>query len=138
MITLFEDLNWRFHHIGVAVWNIEASREIYRKIGYSCGEILHNTSLNVKLSFCRREDSLIELVAPVNEKSPCMFYLKRMGPGTYHTCYRCDDLDKSLKQLKINQIPYKVIARPSVPSIQPQLLFLLIPDCGMVELLEKK
>ena len=133
-------LDWRFHHIGIAVRDIVVARDVYAQLGFDCSEIMLNPTQNVQLVFCRGSGPTVELVAPVDERSPCISYLKRVGPGPYHTCYYCDDLEKSLEQLKQMGIKYKVIAKPQpeTPSGQIRLMFLLIPACGLIELIETR
>lgn len=131
-------LDWQFHHVGVAVRDIVAARDVFVRLGFICSEVVLNLAQNVRLAFCRGGGTVVELVAPVDEHSPCVSHLKRAGPGPYHACYCCGNLERSLEQLKQAGIKYKVIVEPqaAAPSGQSRLMFLLIPACGLIELIE--
>ena len=43
---------------------------------------------------------LIELLAPIDEKSPVNKTLEKMGVSPYHCCYSVDNLDDAIVKLK--------------------------------------
>ena len=90
-----------FHHIGIAVNNIENAQTSYEKLGYKMTLIIIDPIQNVKLCFLDKSDSpTLELVCPIDDKSPVVSILKKNNAMPYHTCYEVDDIDLEIKKLK--------------------------------------
>src|SRR5881628_278309 len=90
----------RFSHLGVAVGDIERAISVYRDLfGYSVISGPFDDSIQ-RASVCfvgtgNPGDLVIEVVAPLDEKSPVNKMLGR-GIGAYHVCYEVDDIDQML------------------------------------------
>jgi methylmalonyl-CoA/ethylmalonyl-CoA epimerase len=91
-----------FHHIGIAVPNLEAATLSYQMLfdyklisGPFCDPIQM-----VSVSFLSRGDgdAMIELVAPLGHNSPIDRVLKK-GGGTYHVCYQVPDINAAINHL---------------------------------------
>ena len=98
----------------------------------------NNYSQGVKYLFIGIEGSpQIELLAPLGEKSPIKNFLTNFGPGLYHFCYACKDLDESINKL-INELSWSIICRPKVdPAFDGRkVAFLKHKDYGIIELVE--
>ena len=78
---------------GIAYWD--------RVFGYKqMTEIVTNSLQKVKVSFLKKENSiLIKLIEPLDTNlSLCNFVNK--GGGFHHLCFKCDDVNENLKELR--------------------------------------
>ncbi len=99
-------------HIGIAVKSIEKGIEHWeRAFGYTqATEVVVNTSQKVKVAFMEKANSLqIKLISPSGEDSPLNKFLAT-GEGVHHLCFKCDDLDDQLVELKAKGL--RIIAPP--------------------------
>ena len=72
--------NCRFHHIGYAVKDIMSTAEFYISLGWELTDIYNDLIQNTRIAFLKREQfPLIELVAPIDEKSPVVNTLVKSG-----------------------------------------------------------
>ena len=78
----------KIHHIGYAVKDINLSLSTFLKIGYlQKSKIITDTQRNVKILFIENNSVLIELVEPLNDKSPVKQILDKNQNIPYHICY---------------------------------------------------
>lgn len=129
-----------FHHIGVAVKDIDVSINTYSALGYkltSQGIVIDNIQ-NVRLAFLANGNGpIIELVMPESSKSPVQGMLNRNGAGPYHTCYEVQDIRMILKDL-LNQ-GFKQISEivPAIAFDNREICFVYNSNVGVIELLNK-
>jgi len=99
-------------HIGIAVKSIERGIEHWQNIfGYrQATEVVVNTRQKVKVAFMEKTGSLpVKLISPSDDSSPLHKFLAR-GEGMHHLCFKCDDLDAELGDLKTKGL--RVVAPP--------------------------
>jgi len=129
----------RFSHIGIATGDIEKTSSFYLKIGYSASEVVFDPVQNVNICFLRKAGQPeIELLAPVDEKSPVNRIISANGVIPYHICYEVEDIDSSIKDLRLEK--FLVVSKP-VPGCamnNQRVSFLFNKDVGLIELVEKK
>lgn len=133
------NINFQFHHIGVATKNITNSIDVYRKLGYTSSKVIRDTIQEVDLAFLSRvsDETIIELVAPYKTGSPVEAIIDKNGTMPYHICYEVDDIDTSIKELrkeKFIQISKKV---PAIAFGNRTICFLYHKHFGTIELLQK-
>src|ERR1035438_6142512 len=91
-----------FHHVGVAVRNIQQAIASYESLfGYKLVSGPFDDPIqNVSVCFLSRGggDTTIELVAPLGPNSPIDRTLKK-GGGTYHVCYQVPDMNAAIQHL---------------------------------------
>lgn len=124
-------------HLGYAVSSLEKSAKQFEALGYIpdsdavCDETRH-----VRIQFWRNGDYVVELVAPLDEKSPIHDLLKKKGSSPYHICYETGDITADLKRLE--GIGFKAITKPSpAPAIGGRsVCFLFSPASGLIELVD--
>ena len=78
----------------------------------------------------------IELLAPVDEKSPVNRTLATSGVTPYHICYETTDIESTVKELRKKQ--FVCVSKP-VPACAIQnkrVAFLYHKDVGLIELVE--
>lgn len=128
-----------FHHIGYAVQDINTTGEYYINAGWTMSEIQIDSIQNTKIAFLRKEGfPLIELVAPVDEKSPIVNTLNKMGVTPYHICYEVLDIDLAI--LELRKLKYIQLFKPvkAVALENRRICYLFNQSVGLIELLNKK
>ena len=91
----------KIDHIGIAVKNIEQSNELFSKLFNRPPfhqEILDTQQLAV--SFYKLEDTKIELIHPISEKSTVHKYLENKGEGIHHVAFEVEDIYAEIERLK--------------------------------------
>mgnify|MGYP006074581307 FL=1 len=127
-----------FHHIGIAVNNIENAQKSYEKLGYKMTLTIIDPIQNVKLCFLDKSDSpIIELVCPIDDKSPVVSILKNNNAMPYHTCYEVFDIDLEIKKLKKNGYIQVSKTSPAIAFENRLVCFLYNKNIGLIELLNK-
>ena len=127
-----------FHHIGIAVKDIQRSREVYEQGGYLCSEIIFDPIQNVNICWLTKEKMpTIELLAPVDDQSPVCKILIKNGVIPYHICYIVEDINKAIEELRKQK--YVLVSRPTeaVAIHNNKVAFLHHKHFGLIELVEK-
>jgi len=129
----------RFHHVGIAVQNINEAIQAYEALGYSkVSDIIIDPIQKVQLCFLDKDESpTLELVAPISSESPVTNILVKSGPTPYHNCFEVDDLTESVASLK--QWSYRRLSAivPAIAFGNRKICFLYHKEVGLIELLEK-
>lgn len=115
-----------FHHVGIAVQNIDVyyNTILMPLFGFNkISEIIVNESQNVKVAFVRKDASTrFELIEAIDENSPTVKILKKENGGLYHLGFLSKNFDEDVRLLKKNKfilISYKErIAFFSSPSYE--------------------
>jgi len=95
----------KLDHIGIVVKDLEEAKNYYKN-HYDfddCSSIIDETTQNVKIIFIKvgfPELPVIEIIQPINEKSPIYNFLKKTGGGLHHMAYEVENLDKSISHFK--------------------------------------
>ena len=130
--------SFRFHHIGYAVNSIETTAKYYLNAGWLLSEIYIDEIQNVKIAFLSKTDMpLIELIAPVDKKSPIVNTLEKVGVSTYHICYEVDDIYVAVDELrKHNYIP---LFNPlgAIALDNRKICYLYNTNVGLIEIINK-
>ena len=127
-----------FHHIGLAVSNIQEELKHYRSIGaVKVSPIYDDKIQNVKIVFFELGGIRHELVAPLTTGSPVDKFLKKKI-RLYHTCFEVLNIEKESVMFK--KTGALVILPPTKAiALENRLVtFLLTPFGDLIELLESK
>ncbi len=133
--------DFKIHHIGVAVSDIESATSVYRENGYLCTTPIFDPLQNVNICFAEKPDELrTELLTPADENSPVSDFLKKSGgePEVYHICYAVPDIDQTISDLRKERW---LLVKPPVPAVacgNARVAFLYSKEAGLIELLEEK
>lgn len=93
-------MNYPLHHIGIAVVDLEASIAAYEKnFGFKLDLRETLDSQQVELAFVKLENTMIELLMPISERSTLSKFLKNRGPGLHHICYQVDNIRSEIQRL---------------------------------------
>jgi len=129
---------FRFHHIGYAVHEISATAAYYINAGWQLSDEITDVHQHSKISFLTREGfPLIELVAPVDKKSPVVEILKKNGVAAYHVCYEVDDIEEAISKLR--KLHYLPLFKPveAIALNNRKICYLYHNKTGLIEIVEK-
>lgn len=127
----------KFHHIGVAVRDINATAALYVAGGYKQSETIFDPNQNVNICWLTKEGMpVVELLEPVDENSPVNGILEKNGVAPYHTCYMVDDIEQAVRDLR--KMRYIVVSKPekAVAIHGCKVSFLFNKSVGLIELVE--
>ena len=130
--------SFRFHHIGYAVHDIEVTAEYYTKAGWTLFDLQVDEIQNAKIAFLSKEGMpLIELIAPVDENSPVVKTLEKVGVSTYHLCYEVDDIETAIAELRKQK--YIVLFTPveAIALDNKKICYLYNKNTGLIEIVGK-
>lgn len=125
-------------HLGVAVKNLEESREFYRSVlGLESSDPITSEDGTMQASLVDVGGTIIELLQPVGSEGVMAKFLEKRGEGFHHICYEVDDIRAEIESLTARGI--KVIGEPE-EGVEGLAVFLHPRGThGMlVELVEKK
>ena len=126
-----------FHHIGVATKDIDATASVYELGGYNRSATIFDPIQNVNICWLTKDDSpTIELLAPVDEKSPVNKTIEKNGVTPYHCCYVVDNINNAVDELRKQK--YVMVSKPAeaVAFKGSRVCFLFNKNVGLIELVE--
>ena len=127
-----------FHHIGVAVKDIDSTAKIYALGGYNISKTVYDPIQNVNICWLTKEGSpIVELLAPVDESSPVNKTLEKVGVSPYHCCYIVNNIEDAVAELRKQR--YVVVSKPE-PAVAfkgSRVCFLFNKNVGLIELVEE-
>ena len=130
--------NCKFHHIGVAVFDLDVTAAEYIAAGYVKSETIYDPIQNVYICFLNKEGMpQVELLAPKGETSPVNKTLEKMGVAPYHCCYEVEDMDAAIAELRKQR--YIMVSKPetAVAIDSKKVCFLFNKNVGLIEIVEK-
>ena len=129
--------SFKFHHIGVAVKDIDATVPIYEQGGYKRSASIFDPIQNVNICWLTKDGMpTVELLAPVDETSPVNKTLEKNGVTPYHTCYVVENIQEAVAQLRKQK--YVMVSKPAeaVAFCGSRVCFLFNKNVGLIELVE--
>lgn len=91
----------KIEHIGIAVKNIEASNELFKKLfGKDHYKIERVESEGVNTSFFLLGETKIELLEATNPSSSIAKFIEKKGEGIHHIAYEVDDIEAEMLRLR--------------------------------------
>lgn len=90
-------------HIGYVVKHIEKAVDLFTKqYGFSIMiDVTYDPLQRVRLALLGSSNYRIELIEPVDERSPSYDFMRK-GGGFHHFCYSVTDMEMSIKDLQKN------------------------------------
>jgi len=129
--------SFKFHHIGMAVKDIDATASIYEQGGYKRSASIFDPIQNVNICWLTKDGMpTVELLAPVDETSPVNKTLEKNGVTPYHTCYVVENIEEAVAQLRKQK--YAMVSNPAeaVAFCGSRVCFLFNKNVGLIELVE--
>lgn len=128
----------RLNHVAIAVPDLEAATRLYRDVlGASVSEAMPLPEHGVYTVFVELNNTKLELLHPLGEKSPIDAFLKKKPDGgMHHICLEVDDIRKAIQSLegKVRTLT----SEPKIGAHGKPVVFLHPKDCDgvLVELEE--
>lgn len=130
---------FRFNHIGVATKSIEQTASLYTGGGYTATTPIVDPVQDVRICFLSKEGMpTVELLQPVDDKSPVNNVLKKNGTAPYHCCYAVDDLEQAIRDLESQKYMVVSMPAPAVAFGGDRVCFLYHRYVGLIELVERQ
>lgn len=133
-------------HIGYLCRDIHKSIGIFEQLGFMQSSPIYTDNIsegggmarNVYICFLISSNTRIELVSPIDEESDVFATLKRQGEGPYHICYKVNDLDYAIKDLKA--LGWMVLRKPTqaIAFNNAKVAFLFRNGIGLIEIVESE
>ena len=125
-------------HICIAVKDIEEGIAYWEKVfGYrQMTGIVINSLQKVKVAFLKKENSLtIKIIEPLKDNQSLVNFVSR-GGGFHHICFRCDNINEELKDLKNKGLITLVPPQPGEAFNNHDIAFLLARYGLNIELID--
>lgn len=125
-------------HICFAVRDIEEGIKYWENtFGYKQNTgIVINSLQKVKVVFLRKENSLtIKIIEPLKENLSLVNFVSR-GGGFHHLCFRCNNIDNELKELRHKGLITLVPPQPGEAFNNHNIAFLLAKYGLNIELID--
>ncbi|MFA5499112.1 MAG: methylmalonyl-CoA epimerase [Candidatus Cloacimonadia bacterium] len=94
----------KLNHIGIAVKDMDAAIELYRKLGLEVEGTEVVESQKVRVAFIPVGDTRIELLEATAEDSPIAKFIEKRGEGIQHLAFSVDDIEKQIEVAMENGI----------------------------------
>jgi methylmalonyl-CoA/ethylmalonyl-CoA epimerase len=114
-------------HICIAVKEIKDGIAYWEEVfGYKqMTGIVVNSLQKVKVAFLKKENSLtIKIIEPLKDNVSLVNFVSR-GGGFHHICFRCDNINDGLKELKEKGLITLVPPQPGEAFNNHEIAFLL-------------
>lgn len=136
-----ESAGFIFHHVGMAVSDVDASTRALAVLGFSPDPMMPDAleeQYGVRLRFltCAKLRPMLELVAPTRTDSAVSDLLIQRGVGLYHSCFEVPSLHAAIETLARNGFRRVGQALRATAFRGRQIQFLHHPAAGLIELLE--
>lgn len=130
--------NLKMHHIGFLTKKLKKTEESFCAIGYVIEqESAYDSIRKVNISFLIKDNYRVELIEPVDDKSPLYPLLKRYKNSPYHFCYEVTNLQDAI--VNLSNYGWRMFQEPEfAPCLNNRkVCFLMNSNAGMIELLEE-
>jgi len=125
-------------HISFAVKDIMEGIAYWERVfGYKqMTGIVINSQQKVKVVFLKKKNSLtIKLIEPLEDNNSLINFVTR-GGGFHHICFRCDNIDDGMKDLKNKGLITLVPPQPGEAFNNKKIAFLLAKYGINIELID--
>jgi methylmalonyl-CoA/ethylmalonyl-CoA epimerase len=112
-------------HICIAVKNLGEAIEYWKDIfGYAqMTEPIINTRQNVKVVFLEKSKSItVKLIEPLKENKSLVNFVDQ-GGGIHHICFKCDDLNLKIAELKTKGVRMLLPPQPGEAFANHEIAF---------------
>ncbi len=126
----------RFHHIGVAVKNMEKELQSYSSLGYECESTCFEDAVQgVRGMFLTAQEApRLELLENLKDSHTLDSWLER-GQKFYHVAYCTDDIESMISFFQTKRA--KLISPLKISSyFCKRICFLMLPNRQLLELIE--
>jgi methylmalonyl-CoA/ethylmalonyl-CoA epimerase len=116
-------------HIGMVVASIDEAVAFYQQ-AYGCRdwERISLPERMADIAVLRLPGSIVELIAPTDERAAFAKFLRERGAGLHHIAYRVENIDAALAALAERGVP--LIDRVARPGIHGTRVAFVHPKAG--------
>ncbi len=126
-----------FNHIGIACRDIAKTSAFHIARGYSASPVVEDPVQHVRICFLEKEgEPRLELLEPLDDKSPVGRTLATAGVTPYHLCYQVQDIEASIASLRRRRFLLVSGPVPACAMNDKRVAFLYNKDSGLIELVE--
>jgi methylmalonyl-CoA/ethylmalonyl-CoA epimerase len=126
----------QFHHIGIACRDIDAELRALAMVGYELeGERFSDPLQKIQGCFLVGPGPRVELLTPMDDSSPIISWLEK-GVKMYHQAYEVESIEQAIATLAAQRAVVLSRAKPAVAFGGRKIVFLMFPNCLLVELIE--
>ena len=121
------------NHVAIAVPDLQKSADFYRDVlGAKVSETVPLPEHGVSTVFVELDNTKIELLHPLGEKSPIQGFLdKKPDGGMHHICLEVDDIEAAVKSVREKNVR-TLGAKTKIGAHGKPVMFLHPKDCGGV------
>ena len=128
----------KVHHIGYLVKKIDAAIRDFQNLGYQLlQETVYDDIRKVNICFLQKDGYCIELVSPASETSVVSGLMKKYKNSPYHICYETEDFEKDYMTLVSGGFTAIDELTPAPALQNKEVVFLMSPFMGMIELIKQ-
>ena len=127
----------KIDHSGYAVKNIDKAKKSMEVLGYTFEDTVEDKDRNIYIAFGEMDGYRVELVAPISEGSPVDMHLSKIGPTTYHICYKSTDIEADIEKLQANRFKVSIPLAPAIAFGGKRVVFMYSLSVGLIEILEE-
>lgn len=125
-------------HIGYAVRDIQETAALYVAAGWTLSEVYNEEVQHARIAFLRKEGmTTIELVSPLEGKSPVDRFLENGGVQPYHICYTVEDVWETIEDLHEEGFVPLFMPVPSVAMENKEICYLYHEQVELIEVVAK-
>ena len=130
--------NLFFFYFFIACFDIDQTRPFYELMGYVASPVTDDPIQDIRICFLEKQGApLLELLAPIDEKSPVNRILETQGVTPYHICYEVENLEQVMTSLRKQHKFVRVSkAAPACAIDNRRVAFMFRKDVGLIELVE--
>lgn len=128
----------KIDHICFAVKSISEAIIYWETVfGYrQMTEVIVNSLQKVKVSFlCKEESMLVKLIEPLADNQSLVNFVNR-GGGFHHLCFRVEDMDKQISELKEKGLLMLVSPQPGEAFNNHSIAFMLAKYGTNIEIID--
>ncbi|OGU90396.1 MAG: hypothetical protein A2220_06130 [Ignavibacteria bacterium RIFOXYA2_FULL_35_10] len=112
-----------FHHFRLEVRDFKFAYSFFRGLNYECSETIYDPLQEVELILCKSDfQPWVELIKPINDKSPINNYINKNNEIIYHICYEVDNVEYILNEY-FSMTKYKLSASQNMQYYLTIVLF---------------
>ena len=122
------------HHVGVAVWSLDAALADYRTLGFEAESIEDVPTQGVRVAFLGKGPVRIELLESLRPDGVIARFVDRSGEGLHHLAFAVQDIRAEMRRLREKGL--KLVDAEPRPGARGRLVAFVHPRSAHGVLLE--
>ena len=122
------------HHVGVAVWSLDAALADYRTLGFEAESVEDVPAEGVRVAFLGKGPVRIELLESLRPDGVIARFVDRSGEGLHHLAFAVQDIRAEMRRLRERGL--KLVDAEPRPGASGRLVAFIHPRSAHGVLLE--